>query len=249
MLTAERRTHLLSVLARDGKVVAKAEAIKLGTSEDTIRRDLGDLADEGLLQRVYGGALPVAPAAQSYLARTTLATASKERVARRAARLVKPGMTVVLDGGTTALALARALPAHLAAAVITPSPLVAVALAETTDAEIVMLGGVIHRHSLVVGGALTAESVGSLSADLFLLGVTGVHPSAGLTTGEIEDAATKRALAARSAATYVLASAEKLGAASPHRVLALEEIAGIVTDGQDHPVLADLRAAGANLLS
>lgn len=249
MLTAERRDHLLAVLARDGKVVAKTEAAALDLSEDTIRRDLRDLAEEGLVQRVYGGALPVAPAARPYPARTGLATASKERVARRAAALIHPGMTVVLDGGTTALALARALPAHLRATVVTPSPLVAVALAETTDVEVVMLGGVVHRHSLVVGGALAAEAISGLRADLFLLGVTGVHPSAGLTTGEIEDAATKRAIAGRSAATYVLASAEKLGAASPHRVLALEEIAGLVTDGEDHAVLTDLRAAGVAVLA
>ncbi|PWD51963.1 DeoR family transcriptional regulator [Serinibacter arcticus] len=248
MLTAERRAHLLAVLARDGKVVAKAEAAALGLSEDTIRRDLRDLADEGLVQRVYGGALPVAPAAQPYSARTMIATASKERVARRAVTLVEPGMTVVLDGGTTALALAHALPSHLRATIITPSPLVAVALAETTDAEIVLLGGVLHRHSLVVGGALAAEAVSGLSADLFLLGVTGVHPGAGLTTGEIEDAATKRAIAGRSAATYVLASAEKLGAASPHRVLELGEIAGLVTDGDEHPVLGELRSAGVTVL-
>ncbi|TGO04212.1 DeoR/GlpR family DNA-binding transcription regulator [Serinibacter arcticus] len=248
MLTAERRAHLLSVLARDGKVLAKVVAADLGLSEDTIRRDLRDLAEEGLLQRVYGGALPAAPAAQPYLARTTLATASKERVARTAVALIEPGATVVLDGGTTALALARALPASLRATILTPSPSVAVALAETTAVEIVMLGGVVHRHSLVVGGALAAEQIARVRADVFLLGVTGVSAAAGLTTGEVEDAATKRALAARSAQTWVLASAEKIGAASAHDVLPLAEVAGVVSDGEDHPELRALRRAGVTVL-
>lgn len=248
MLTAERRAHLLSVLARDGKVLAKVVAADLGLSEDTIRRDLRDLAEEGLLQRVYGGALPAAPAAQPYLARTTLATASKERVARAAVALIEPGATVVLDGGTTALALARALPASLRATILTPSPSVAVALAETTAVEIVMLGGVVHRHSLVVGGALAAEQIARVRADVFLLGVTGVSAAAGLTTGEVEDAATKRALAARSAQTWVLASAEKIGAASAHDVLPLAEVAGVVSDGEDHPELRALRRAGVTVL-
>lgn len=248
MLTAERRAHLLSVLARDGKVLAKVVAADLGLSEDTIRRDLRDLAEEGLLQRVYGGALPAAPAAQPYLARTTLATASKERVARTAVALIEPGATVVLDGGTTALALARALPASLRATILTPSPSVAVALAESTEVEIVMLGGVVHRHSLVVGGALAAEQIARVRADVFLLGVTGVSATAGLTTGEVEDAATKRALAARSAQTWVLASAEKIGAASAHDVLPLAEVAGVVSDGEDHPELRALRQAGVTVL-
>lgn len=248
MLTAERRTHLLAVLARDGKVVAKSVAAELDLSEDTIRRDLRDLAQEGLLQRVYGGALPAAPAAQPYQARVSLATESKERVARRAAALVEPGATVVLDGGTTALAVARALPAALRATILTPSPSVAIALAENTGVEIVMLGGVVHRHSLVVGGALAAEQVARVRADVFLLGVTGVSVRTGLTTGEIEDAATKRALAERSAQTWVLASAEKIGAASAHDVLPLADVAGVVSDGEDHPELRALRRAGITVL-
>lgn len=248
MLTAQRRDHLLAVLRRDGRIVAKDEAAALGVSEDSVRRDLRDLAAEGLVQRVYGGALPAAPAALPYEARTTVATRSKAAVAATACRLVEAGMTVVLDGGTTALAVARALPASTAARFVTPSPAVALALAEGTRAEVVLLGGVVHRHSMVVGGALTAELVAGVRADLFLLGVTGVSVADGLTTGEVEDAATKRALARRSAQTWVLASTEKLGAVSPHRVLGLAEVAGVVSDGAPHPVLDELRAAGVAVL-
>ena len=88
-------------------------------------------------------------------------------------------------------------------------------------------------------GAAAVEAAQAISADLFLLGVTGVHATAGLTTGDVEEAAMKRALAGRAADTFVLASAEKIGVASPYRVLPFGDIAGIVTDtAADDPTVA-----------
>jgi DeoR/GlpR family transcriptional regulator of sugar metabolism len=249
MLRAQRRDELLRVLAAEGRVVAKDVADRLGLSEDTVRRDLRELAAEGLCQRVYGGALPVSPAVADYAARREVAVANKDRVARRAAALVTPGCTAILDGGTTALAVARALPPDLRATVVTHSPTVAAALAEHPSVEVLVLGGRLFKHSVVTSGALLAEAAAGVAADVFLLGVTGVHPEAGLTTGDAEEAATKRTLAARAGDTYVLASAEKIGAASPFRVLPLAEVAGIVTDvAADHPVARALADAGTPLL-
>ena len=128
MLAAERREHLLDLLAREGKIVAKDVAAELGISEDSVRRDLRDLAAEGLCQRVYGGALPVSPAVAGYAARQTVAPDGKQKVASVAAGLVRPGGAVILDGGTTALAVARALPQDLACTVITHSPTIVAAL-------------------------------------------------------------------------------------------------------------------------
>src|SRR3954451_17907796 len=100
MLAAQRRDYLLEALRRDGRVVAKDVAADLGLSEDSVRRDLRDLAAAGLCQRVYGGALPVSPAVADYATRTTVEPDSKSRVAVRAAQLVQPGVRVILDGGT-----------------------------------------------------------------------------------------------------------------------------------------------------
>ena len=115
MLAAQRRDVLLSRLATDGRLVAKDIARELGVTEDSIRRDLRDLAAAGLCQRVYGGALPASPAVAGYAVRASVATDSKQRVAQAAAALVRPGTTVLLDGGTTALAVTAALPRDLAA--------------------------------------------------------------------------------------------------------------------------------------
>ena len=250
MLVAERKDLLLSRLAADGKVVAKDIAGELGVSEDTIRRDLRELAEAGRCQRVYGGALPVSPAITDYATRQAVAPQSKQRVAQRAQSLIAPGMTVLLDGGTTTLAVINALPADLACTVITHSPTIACALLDRPAIEVFLLGGRLFRHSAVTCGAATVEAAQAVSADLFLLGVTGVHPDEGLTTGDAEEAAMKRALAARAADTYVLASAEKIGTASRYRVLGVHEVAGIVTDvPADHPVIGRLRADGVTVLS
>ncbi|MEW2552782.1 DeoR/GlpR family DNA-binding transcription regulator [Streptomyces zhihengii] len=250
MLAAERRDHLLGLLAREGKIVAKDVAAGLGISEDSVRRDLRDLAAEGLCQRVYGGALPVSPAVVGYAARQSVAPDGKQKVATAAAGLVEPGGTVILDGGTTALAVAHALPRDLDCTVITHSPTVAAALLDHPRAELFLLGGRVFKHSAVTCGAATVEAAQNVSADLCLLGVTGVHPEAGLTTGDADEAAMKRALSARAADTWILASSEKIGTASRFRVLPFPEITGLITDTPPtDPAVSDLRALGVEVLT
>jgi len=245
MLPAQRRDLLLARLRADGRLVAKELAAELGVTEDNIRRDLREMAAAGLCQRVYGGALPVSPAVADYATRAAVASSAKQRVATAAAALIHPGSTVLIDGGTTALAVTAALPADLSATVVTHSPTVAAALVDHPTIEVYVLGGRLFKHSAVTCGAAAAEAARTVTADLFLLGVTGVHDQAGLTTGDADEAAMKRILASRAADTYVLASAEKIGAASPFTVLPLDQVSGIVTDAaSDHPVLVRLREAG-----
>jgi DeoR/GlpR family transcriptional regulator of sugar metabolism len=236
MLVSERRNLLLERLQADGKLVARELAVELGISEDSVRRDLRDLAAAGLCQRVYGGAVPVSRALADYAARGAVEPESKRRVAAIAVGLIHDGHRVILDGGTTTLAVARALPLDLRATVITHSPTIAAELVGHPTVEILLLGGRIYKHSAVACGAFTVEAAASVTADLFLLGVTGVHPEHGLTTGDPEEAAMKRALSARAAETYVLASSEKLGAVSAYRVLELADVAGVITEsGLRHP--------------
>ena len=245
MLVPERRELLLSRLHRDGRLIAKDVAVELGLSEDSVRRDLRELAAAGLCQRVYGGAVPASPAVADYATRRGVAVDSKARVAAAAVQLIAPGSTVVLDGGTTALAVVAALPRDLVATVVTHSPTVAAALVDHPGVEVYVLGGRLFKHSAVTCGAAAVEAAAGVNADLFLLGVTGVHPDSGLTTGDADEAAMKRALARRAADTYVLASTEKIGAASPFTVLPLADVAGIVTDAPpSHEVVARLVQLG-----
>ncbi len=120
--------------------------------------------------------------------------------------------------------------------------------AGTPSIEVILLGGRLFKHSAVTVGALAAEAAAGISADVFLLGVTGVHPVHGLTTGDADEAAMKRALSQRAAETYVLASTEKLGTASRYGVVPLTDVAGVVTDGAPSDTAKDLSAQGVTVL-
>ena len=248
MLTLQRKKLLLARLAAEGQLVAKAFALELGTSEDTIRRDLRELAAQGLLQRVHGGALPASAAMGDLAAREQVSVADKVALGRFGASLVRPGQVVILDGGTTALQVARHLAPGLRATIVTHSPTVAIELARHAGIEILMLGGRLFRHSMVNVGAAVIDGASRLRADLFFLGVTGVHPDAGLSTGDAEEAAVKRALHERAAETVVLASPEKLMAASPFVVAPLAEL-GLLVVPRATParVTRALRASGVAL--
>ena len=248
MLAAARKDLLLDRLRRDGRIVAKEIAAELGLSEDSIRRDLRELDTAGLAVRVYGGALPASPAVGDYATRASVAPDSKRRVAAAAVALIEPGATVILDGGTTTLAMVDALPRTFQCTVITHSPTIAAALLDHA-ADVFVIGGRLFKHSAVACGAAAVEAANRISADLFFVGVTGVHPTAGLTTGDPDEAAMKRTLASRAADTYVLASDEKIGAASRYDVLPLDAITGIITDAAtSDPAVRELAEVGVLLI-
>ena len=228
MLTAQRKKLILSRLAAEGQIVAKDLAQELGTSEDTIRRDLRELAESGKLQRVHGGALPASAAVGDLHVREQVSSKDKIELGRAGAAMIRPRQVVILDGGTTALQVASHLAPDLRATIVTHSPTVAVEAAKHPHVDIIMLGGRLFRHSMVNVGAALIDAASRLRADVYFMGVTGVHPDAGLTTGDSEEAAVKRALHERAAETIVLASAEKLIAASPFLVTPLKDITLLV---------------------
>ena len=248
MLTAQRKKLILGRLAAEGQIVARDLAQELGTSEDTIRRDLRELALGGKLQRVHGGALPASPAMGDLKVREQVSPAEKIALGRAGAAMIRPRQVVILDGGTTALQVAAHLAPELRATIVTHSPTVAVQAARQPHVEIIMLGGRLFRHSMVNVGAALIDAASRLRADLYFMGVTGVHPDAGLTTGDAEEAAVKRALHDRSAETIVLASAEKLLAASPFLVIPCRDLSLLVVPEKtpDRTVRA-LRAGGTRV--
>ncbi|HEX6523873.1 MAG TPA: DeoR/GlpR family DNA-binding transcription regulator [Streptosporangiaceae bacterium] len=249
MLAAERRDLLVTRLRRDGKLIARDLAVELGLSEDSVRRDLRELAAAGLCQRVYGGALPVSPALGTLKARTEIAPESKRRIAARAAQMITPGATAILDSGTTALAIVKALRPDLDATIITHSPTTAAALAEHATVDVFILGGKLLKHSVAACGAAAAEAAAGISADLYFLGLGGIHPKEGLTTGDPDESAMKRILVSRAADTYVLGSLEKLGAVCSYAVISLSAVAGIITDAPaDHPTAQQLQDQGVSII-
>ncbi len=230
MLASQRKEYILKVLRQSGQVVAKSIAEELELSEDTIRRDLRELAADGRLQRVHGGALPSSPAVANFAGRQQLATDAKVALGRAAAKLIRPGQVAILDGGTTTLQLALHLAPDLNATIVTHSPTIAVALVEHPRVEVILIGGRLFKHSVVSVGAAAIDAISRIRADLYFMGVTGIHPQAGLSTGDLEEAHIKRALIASAAETYVLVSAEKINAASPYVIAPLTEVEGVIIE-------------------
>lgn len=247
-MAAQRRELILDLLRAEGRVVAKDLAVSWAVSEDTVRRDLRDLAADGLLQRVHGGALPASPAVAGFATREGIGSEAKRQVAALAATFVRPGQVVAIDGGTTARSLARQLPPDLRATVVTHSPTVAVELVSHPGVEVIIVGGRLFKHSVVAAGAAAHEAIGRVTADVFFLGVTGIHPEAGLTTGDVDEAAIKRAWVGRSAETYVLGTSEKIGAASSFEVVPLADVTAVLTDpGAPPDGVERLRRAGVTV--
>jgi len=245
MLTTQRKKLLLTRLAADGQLVAKDLAAELGTSEDTIRRDLRELAEAGQLQRVHGGALPRSPGIASYEVRQTHATSAKAAIAHAAVQLMRDGQVIMLDGGTTTLQVAQQIPRSLRATVITNSPPIAEVLADHPCADLVLIGGRLFKQSRVVVGAAATEAIRSLRADLCILGVCSLHPEVGISVTDLEEAHTKRAMVAVSAEVVALADGEKLGTIAPYLVGPIHELTHLVTEREvPEAALAPYRQQG-----
>lgn len=249
MLTDQRKKLILDLLAAEGQVLSKSLSSRFAVSEDTIRRDLRELAAEGRLQRVHGGALPASSAVGTFVERKTLKTDAKKRLAQKGATLISNGQVVIVDGGTTTTELIACLPDDLNITVVTHSPGIALGLVNHPLIEIILIGGRVYKHSIVTVGAAAVESIRNIQADLFFMGATGIHPEVGLTTGDYEEACIKRAFSARAAETIVLASPEKINTASPFAIGDVSLINTVVVeDNTDNGWITAMRAKGVTVI-
>ncbi|MGC8904156.1 DeoR/GlpR family DNA-binding transcription regulator [Thermus sp.] len=228
-LAAERRDRLLALLRNHGALSTRELAERLGVSEATVRRDLAFLAKRGLLRREHGGAL-LPEAEPPYAEKLQRNQGAKEAIAQRAAALVPDGATVVLDSGTTALALARLLAGRPLRAVALDLP-VAQALAQGRT-EVLLPGGSVRNGFFSLVGSWTEELLGRLRADLFFLGADAFDLE-GVTNHTFEEAAVKRKAMEVSRKTVLLTDGSKWGKRAPAFVAPLEALDLVVTDLKD----------------
>jgi DeoR/GlpR family transcriptional regulator of sugar metabolism len=249
MLTSHRKQIILDTLKQHGQVIAKSLSQQFGLSEDTIRRDLRELAEQGLLLRVHGGALPASPSVVDLAGRRLLATDAKTAIAKAAVGLIQAKQVIILDGGTTTQELVKQLPLDMELTVVTHSPTIAVALIDHRNIDVVMLGGKLFKHSMVNVGAAAMEAISHIRADIYFMGVTGIHAELGLSTGDLEEAHIKRALCAAAAETIVMAPADKINAASRYIISPTTDISTLVTEAElDKNILDAYRKLGISVL-
>jgi DeoR/GlpR family transcriptional regulator of sugar metabolism len=230
LLKEQRHEVLLGILQHEGKLVASDLSARLNVSEDTIRRDLREMAREQKLQRVHGGALPRALHTPPYSERTQYAVEAKSAIGATAAALAQDGQLIFLDGGTTTLQLARHLAPDLRATIVTNSPPIAVTLSEHRFIEVVMLGGKLDKQAQVTVGAATVAELRTLRADLCFLGVCSLHPEIGIAIPSLEEGYVKRAMIECSVEVVGLVTADKLGTAYPYLVGPANVLTYLVTD-------------------
>lgn len=262
MLSAERKRLILDVVERKGRVVAAELAGRFGVSEDTVRRDLRELAAEGLLHRVYGGALapptlPKPPVLPSHAARIEQARAEKAAIADAAAQLIiesgssgAASLVITIDSGTTPLHVAEHLPDGVRLTVITHSLPVLRALAGRPGIELIAVGGRIQPESLAATGSVTVDAYRAIRADACVLGVAGVDVSAGVTALNHDEAQVKRAMSENAARVIAVAAADKLGTAGAFAVAPIERVTHLVTDRAASPrVLKPFKDAGIKVVT
>ncbi len=245
MLTAQRKQIIQNELSRAGRVVARDLAQRFDLSEDTIRRDLRQMASAGLCQRVYGGA--VAPSAGGLTDRHDHLADEKQRLARAAVTLLQPGQTVMIDAGSTNTAIARALPVNMNLTVATNAPDIAQILTGRADLRLIVLGGHYHPDLGACLGPETRAATATLQADWLFLGTCGLDPTVGVTGFDAGEAEVKATMAAFSDRTAIAVTGEKLGTTAPFPILRLDRVHRLIA--LDQPELIPFVDSGVSVLA
>lgn len=249
MLKPERQLLILREVNVHNKVLQADLSELLNVSEDTIRRDLQELAEDGKLQKVRGGAISNSFQMVGATEREIYAYAEKTAIARKAIGLFRNGMHILISGGTTNLEVARLLPPGLKATFLTVSLPVAMQLARHTDSETLFIGGRISGDAQISTGGEVIRKLLSLSPDLCLLGANSIDPVNGLTDSDWEVVEVKQAMREVSAQTAALAISEKLNTCTKMRVCQLSELQYLITERPpDDPFLSPFRTPGLTLL-
>lgn len=232
MLASERRATLLALLRARGATRIDTLANELRVSAMTVRRDVEVLVAEGVAERVHGGVTAVGGRRPSDRLDAAISTrkAEKEAIADAALSLIEPGAVVGLSGGSSAWYLAKRLIEVPGLTVVTNSLSVVELFDDAVDGVDVILTGGVRTPSRALAGPVAVASLAGLHCDITFLSVHGIHPEAGLTTPNILEAETNRALAASAARTAVLADHTKWQTVSLTTVVDLSQVDILITD-------------------
>ncbi|MBB6270799.1 DeoR/GlpR family transcriptional regulator of sugar metabolism [Pedobacter cryoconitis] len=242
MIREKRFEHIISSLKNTDMVTYSVMSADLSVSEDTIRRDIDYLHDNGLLSKVRGGAISRNKNPLSFQDRTNFQSTEKEVIAMKAQSLLKPGMTVFMDGGTTVCAIAECLPTNTSLRVITNNIALIPLLGQFRDIEVIVLGGNYDRDTQTNTGARTCDEAAQFVVDLYLMGTCAISKDFGITASMREDGAVKKAMLKGSKKVVVLSNSRKIGTNEPFVVCGLQDTHVLITElPSNDPKLDELR--------
>ncbi|MDX2703219.1 DeoR/GlpR family DNA-binding transcription regulator [Streptomyces sp. PA03-6a] len=248
MLPDRRHELILRALRADGPTSVTVLAERIGASQATIRRDLIQLEDEGLLKRVYGGAVPLTGEDDPFPDVAAVRVEAKDAIAVRCAEIIQDGETVLLDIGTTALRVARHLRGR-SLTVITSNLAVYEELQDEKDVQLVLLGGVVRREYRSLVGFLTEDNLRQVRADRLILGTSGIRPGGQILDTTAVEVPVKRAMIAASDQVVLAADAGKFPGTGMARVCGPEDIDVVVTNAPaDATTRTSLREAGVEVV-
>ena len=229
MFKNERHAFIIRQINLHNKVLSSTLSVQLQVSEDTVRRDLAELADSGEIIKVHGGALSKSyhyPVQQN----TVYAQDEKKVIAKKAVALIKPGMTVLTEAGTTMLEMVRMIPDDIEATFFTVSPLMALELAEHSLLTVILVGGQIDMSAQITIGERPVSELAEIRVDLCFLGVNAIDSKAGLTEIDWKVAQVKKAMIQSSDKLAILTIAEKLNSVFKMKLCSPRNIDYLITE-------------------
>lgn len=249
MLKEKRFEIILENLKKKKEVTFEELAVKLGVSDDTIRRDIEYLHKNGLLSKVRGGAIPRAKNPLTFQDRQKHLKKEKDVIALKSQQLIQDGMTVFMDGGTTICAVAAYFPTDIRLRVISNNYTLISILAGYKDVELIVAGGNYDRDLQIFSGLNTCTGVAGFTADLYLMGTCGVDQQFGISSTFQHDADVKRAMKKNTRRTIVLANDQSLRRVDAFKVCGIQEIDVLITNlNSDHEELEAFRNLDIEIL-
>lgn len=230
MIKAERQQIIISHISKDQKVLLGDLSVLLNVSEDTVRRDIKELSDQGLLKAVRGGAILNSPIPRHYRDREHYDVSHKKIIAEKATSLIKDGQVVLFDSGTSALAVASNIPRERCITVITNSFPVASVLEDHPNAEVLFIGGRLNKTAFSTSGHEVIQTLSTIRPDLCFLGICSIDIHLGVTGQDYEDAQVKRKMVENSRQVIALSTLEKMGRAEHYHICNIDAIDIIITD-------------------
>ena len=229
MKKEQRFNYILGKLNQEKIVEFSSLSTALNISEDTVRRDIEELAKNGLLSKVRGGAIPRAENPLTFKERIGYLSQDKEVIALKALSLISNGQTIFLDGGTSVYTLVSLFPTDIRLTVITNNMAVIPLLAQYNGIKTIVLGGEFMRATETLCGLEAVKGAAQYRADLFFLGACSIDEK-GVTATYKEEAELKRAMISASEQVVVLCNFNKLDTKDPYAVCRPEELAYLITE-------------------